>query len=75
MAARKRSRGRRRQADNYRKKKLKMAALLTVAGLVIVFGGVYLALRSYVGKTDKDAICNNIFIGTMDVSGMTQAEA
>lgn len=75
MAARKRSRDSRKRADMRRKRKLKAIALLTVAGLAVVLGGVYLALGSYVGKVDEDVVCSNVFIGTMEVSGMTEKEA
>lgn len=75
MASIKKRKSGRKRADKRRKKKLKTIALLTAAGLVIVFGGVYFALSNYVGRTDKDVICSNVFIGTMDVSGMTKKEA
>lgn len=75
MASIKKNRNGRKKANKSRKKKLKMIALATVAGLALIFGGVYLALRGYVGKVAEDAICNNVFIGTMDVSGMTKKEA
>lgn len=75
MASMKKRRNNRGRADKRRKKKLKALALLTVAGLAVIFGGVYLALSNYVGKTDEDVICSNVFIGTKDVSGMTEKEA
>lgn len=75
MASIKKHRDGRKRTDKRRKKKLKVIAMLAAAGLVVVFGGVYLALSHYVGKTDKDVICDNVFIGTMDVSGMTEKEA
>ena len=68
-------RGSRRKRNNKsRKRKLKAIALLTVAGLVIVFGGAYLALSNYVGKTDENVVCNNVFVGMLDASGMTEKE-
>ena len=75
MASIKKHRDGRKRTGKRRKKKLKVIAMLAAAGLVAVFGGVYLALSHYVGKTDKDVICDNVFIGTMDVSGMTEREA
>ncbi len=75
MASIKKHRDGRKRTGKRHKKKLKVIAMLAAAGLVAVFGGVYLALSHYVGKTDKDVICDNVFIGTMDVSGMTEREA
>ena len=65
----------RRQTSKCRAKRLKAAALFVLAAFVVVFGGVWLALSNYVGKTEEDAICRNVFIGTMDVSGMTKKQA
>lgn len=75
MASIRRHNNNQRQMKKHRRRKIKKAALLIVAALAIVFGGVYLALSNYVAKTDTDVICRNVFIGTMNVSGMTKKQA
>ncbi len=75
MASIKKHRNSQKQTVKRREKRLKRAILFVLAAVVIVFGGVYLALSNYVGKTEEDAICRNVFIGTMDVSGMTKKQA
>lgn len=48
-------------------------AVLAVA--LIVFLGCYFVRRSAVNKVPEDIICNNIYIGDVDVSGMNAKEA
>lgn len=48
-------------------------AVLGIA--LIVFLGYYLTLRSAVNKIPEDIICDNVFIGEIDVSGMNAKEA
>lgn len=64
-----------RRAGKRRKKTLQTVIMIGMAVLVIGFGILYFTLKSYVDRTGEDVICNNIFIGTMDVSGMTRKEA
>lgn len=45
------------------------------ASVVVFFVVVYIALYQYVNKTEKDKIHNNVYIGEVDVSGMTAKEA
>lgn len=64
-----------RRGGKRRRKTLQTVILIGMAALVIAFGVLYFTLKSYVDKTAEDVICNNIFIGAMDVSGMTKKEA
>lgn len=73
MAPNKRSRRKRKQ--NFRRSRQKFCVLFfAVAGLV-VFAGIYLYLKSYVDRVNPDRICDHVYIGTLNVSGMTQKEA
>lgn len=74
MASRKRYKNSRRGGKR-RKKTLQTVIMIGMAALVIAFGVLYFTLKSYVDQTAEDVICNNIFIGAMDVSGMTKKEA
>lgn len=58
-----------------RKRRMTFLFLLVVACAVFVFAGSYFALRNYVKKVDEKVICDNVFIGTEDVSAMTAKEA
>lgn len=58
-----------------RKRKMQALTVLGIIAFMVVFGGSYAALKNYVEKTGEDVICDNIYIGTMDVSGMTKKEA
>mgnify|MGYP006386760785 CR=1 FL=1 len=46
-----------------------------MAAILIVFLGIYFALRHTVNKVEKDTICNNVFIDKIDVSGMKSDQA
>ena len=46
-----------------------------VVCVALVFAGSYFALRKYVKKVDEKVICSNIYIGNVDVSGLTAGEA
>lgn len=59
-----------------RRRQQRRLLLLCGAGLIlIILAGVYLSLRHYVNQTDPDRICENVYIGTQNVSGMTVKEA
>ncbi len=58
-----------------RKRRMTFLFLLVVACAVFVFAGSYFALRNYVKKVDEKVICDNVYIGTQNVSGMTAKEA
>ncbi len=45
------------------------------AGLLVVFGIVSIFMYRYDRQFAKDVICDNVYIGMMDASGMTQEEA
>ena len=42
---------------------------------LVLFGLVYVSLYRYVNKVDKKVICDNVYRGETDVSGMTAKEA
>ena len=56
------------------KRKLKMA-LIATGSVLAVFLIWYLRLNSSVNKVPKDVICDNIYIGDVNVSGMKSKEA
>ena len=56
------------------KRKLKIA-LITLGGALSVFLIWYFSLSSSVNKIAKDVICENIYIGDVNVSGMKSKEA
>lgn len=59
-----------------RKRQLRQRMMLTVICAAVLAGaGGYLVLRHKVSQTDRDRICGNVFIGTQNVSGMTEEEA
>lgn len=58
-----------------RRRRRKVLAGLFLACVCIILGIVYGVMYHYVGKFPEDKICNNIFIGDADVSGLTQEEA
>ena len=75
MASIKKHKNSSRRASMQRKRKMRALIILGAAAFLAVFGGSYFALRNYVEKTAEDVICDNIYIGSMDVSGMTEKEA
>ena len=59
-----------------RKKRRQRELMIKVGGTVVAFFIiVYIALYQYVNKTEKDKIQHNIYIGEIDVSGMSAKEA
>lgn len=64
-----------RRASMRRKRRMRALAVLGVLAFAAVFGGSYAALKNYVEKTGEDVICDNIYIGRLEVSGMTKEEA
>lgn len=73
----KQSAGIRASKQNARRKKkmIKKLATLAAAGVVVVLIICYLSMRGYVNKVDAKHICDNIFIGEVEVSGMTSKKA
>ena len=69
-----RMRQNRRKAKKRLRRKLIFAGLIAVFVLLIVLC-VYLGLRSYVNRIPEDQILDNVFIGTVEVSGMSREEA
>lgn len=63
--------------QNARRKKKMIRKLITLAaaGVVVVLAGCHLFMRGYVNKVDDKRICDNIFIGEVEVSGMTSKKA
>ncbi len=77
MASRRRSLRETKRMTARRKKQM---CLLIMAGagaglILIALLGVYIHLRNYVNRVDENVICGNVWIGTVDVSGMTAKEA
>lgn len=71
------STGIRASKQNARRKKKMIKKLITLAaaGVVVVLAVGYLSMRGYVNKVDDKRICDNIFIGEVEVSGMTSKKA
>ena len=57
-----------------RRKRLLMCGLVLAAACLVV-GITYAVLYHYVSGFPEDKICDNIYIGDCDVSGMTRVEA
>lgn len=71
-------RGKTKQAKRRVAKQQKKILLLGGAVLVVallIFLGYYLSVRAQVNKVPKNVICDNIYIGDIDVSGMNAKEA
>ena len=52
-----------------RRKKRARLLIMAGAGLILIaLLGVYIHLRNYVNRADKNVICDNVWIGAMDVS-------
>lgn len=72
-----------RRKKRHRKKKISRARLRRrrlLVGIFVVIAGITVAIvyglmHHYVGKFPADKICDNIYIGDVNVSGMTQEEA
>lgn len=64
-----------RKTTRKRKQKLLIAAGIIVFSILVVIGVVYVAFRSKVTSTAENEIYQNIYIESVNVSGMKQAEA
>lgn len=52
-----------------------MRLLAAAAGIIVMVSVLCFAwLYSYVNKTEKELVCNNVFVGKSDLSGMNQKE-
>lgn len=63
-----------RKRSSMKKKRLAIAGV-AAAAVLVVFLCVYFSLKSVVDKVPADTICNNIYIDSVDVSGMKTEEA
>lgn len=57
-----------------RRKRAQVLFGLVLACAVLAFGITYFTLYRYVSKFPQDVVCENIYIGTMNASGMTREE-
>lgn len=57
------------------KKKIIIFSSAVLAVALMVFLGCYFSMSSAVNKVPEDVICDNVFIGDIDVSGMNAEEA
>lgn len=69
-----------RMKQNRRRAKRRQRRMLAFAGLVVAFFVciglcIYGGLRHYVNRFPEDEILDNVYIGTVDVSGMNREEA
>lgn len=69
-----RRRRNKRRAIQRRKRRRALFGLILLC-LVLVFGITYFVLNRYVSKYPDDKIYNNIYISSVDVSGMTKKQA
>lgn len=69
-----RRRGRNRKSAMRQKRVLLISGLVIVVALII-FGASYLWVRGQISQTASNVIGNNIYIETVDVSGMNATEA
>lgn len=58
-----------------RRKRAQFLFGLVLACAALVFGVTYFVLHNYVSKYPAEIICDHIYIGGMDASGMTKEEA
>lgn len=58
-----------------KKKQIRLLIYAAVCLLLLVMAGVYLSMRKYVNSVDKAVICENIYIGSQNVSGMNEEQA
>ena len=73
MARRRRRRMTRRQA-RLRKRRMRVAGLV-FAGCIVALGIFCGALHHYVSKFPEDKIAKNVYVGNVDLSGLSKAEA
>lgn len=69
----KKHRNRRREIQRRKRRKVLFGLLLFCC--ILVAGIVYLVLHKYVSKYPENKICENIYISSVNVSGMTKKEA
>lgn len=72
-AEKRRRYNRRRAAKRRKRRRLLFGLSLFLVLLICIL--VHFILKGYVSKYPEDQICDNIYIGTVDVSGMTKQEA
>lgn len=58
-----------------RKKLVKKLLFASAVCGVLVFSGCYLSARSFVNKIDDKVVCENVFVGDVNLAGMTAKEA
>lgn len=63
------------QRARLRRRRRRILLGLIFSCIVLVLGGVSFILHKAVSKYPDDVICNNVFIGAADVSGMSKKEA
>ena len=74
-AANNMSSAKRRAKEVAKKKKMIAIGGAAAAIIVVAFGAVYFTLSAAVNKVPADTICDNVYIETVDVSGMKAEEA
>src|SRR5699024_3827444 len=75
MAGRRRSLKETKRMTARRKKQTRLLIMAGAGMILVALLAVYIQLRNYVNRVDRDVICDNVWIGAMDVSGMTAEEA
>lgn len=75
MKTKKRRKKLSRRMSLQRRRKMIFLLVAAVCCFVFVFAGSYFALKKYVTKVDEKDICDNVFIGTANVSGLNAKEA
>ena len=63
------------RAAKLRRRRLKVLVGLVFACSVLVFSITYAVFHRYVSRFPDNKICKNVYIGMMDMSGMTEKEA
>lgn len=58
-----------------KKQRIQKLILAAVAGVVLMIGASYIFLCIKVNKVDEQIICNNVFVGETDLSGLTSKKA
>lgn len=63
------------RSQKRKKQRMRKMAMMAAVCVLVLLAGCYLSMRIYVGKVEEKKICNNIFVGEIDVSGMTTKQA
>lgn len=63
------------KARRRRQQRMIRLSVLAAGAVLIVYGIVYASLHRYVNKVDAKEICENVYIGETNVSGMNKKEA